>query len=220
MGIKEIIKAILDSFSKPGESKEDYWNNRWTKNQVVYKAQGTLMKDPRNLIFNKSHVLKQTAFQLAGKTDEETAMNVLNWVHKNCKYVGDITVHNTAEYWQDPEETFQRLTGDCEDGALLILSLMRIAGVPAYRVKLCAGNVEYNNGTTGHAYVIFLRDDDTWCILDWCYYYDPTEIKLRMQHKDDKRYKSIWWTCNDEFTWAQSNTIIGESTSVKSRRKK
>ena len=89
-----------------------------------------------------------------------------------------------------------------------MISLMRIAEVPAYRVKLCAGDVEYNGGTAGHAYPIFLRDDDTWCVLDGTYYYDPTEVKLRMKHSDDKRYKDIWWTANDMYTWCQKDTII------------
>lgn len=102
------------------------------------------------------------------------------------------------------------ITHQCEDGGILLASLMRCAGIPSYRVKLCAGWVKTDKGQEGHAYVIYLADDDEWYVLDWCYW--PNEsVKnfLKLKHnKQTSKYKEIWWTANDEFTWAQTNTEV------------
>lgn len=40
-------------------------------------------------------------------------------------YLGDSIIHQTYEYWQTPRQTLMHKTGDCEDWALTILSMMR-----------------------------------------------------------------------------------------------
>ena len=46
-----------------------------------------------------------------------------------------------ADYWQLPSTTIQLGTGDCEDQAILLTSLIRAAGVPRERVHLVYGYV-------------------------------------------------------------------------------
>ncbi|MBN1216392.1 MAG: DUF4332 domain-containing protein [Candidatus Lokiarchaeota archaeon] len=114
---------------------------------------------------------------------------------------------------------------NCEDGAILIAALMINAGVPSFRVKVCAGSVladpkvapsEDNIG--GHGYAIYLadrKDSDRgleWVILDWCYIPDP-EIQidkkpLAKNGGTDGAYQDVWFTFNDEFSWSQNDFEI------------
>lgn len=103
------------------------------------------------------------------------------------------------------------ISHQCEDGALLIASMMRIAGVPAYRIKVCAGWVQdprNKNNWCGHAYTIYLTDQGKWVCLDWCYWPDRTPMKDRKAHSELEKYKEIWFTFNDEFSWSQKSTKI------------
>jgi len=80
---------------------------------------------------------------------------ILKWVKWNIKYKRDIEVYGQPEYWQTSEETLQKGTGDCEDGAILILTLAFWSGVPMDRIDLTWGEVVGG----GHAYVVYVRED-------------------------------------------------------------
>ncbi len=209
---KEInsLKLEIVSLKKPKDELKEYWDNKWSKNKVIYKAQGNIKRDVRNLILTKSYILQPIADKFKDQTNDKKALNILRYVKTNLSYISDITTHKVPEFWQNPEETWQTKKGDCEDGALLIASLMRMAGVPSYRIKLCAGFVIQNNKKIGHAYVIYLSEkNNEWYTLDWCFYYlESVKAFNKTLHKDMSNYQGIWWTANDEFTWAQRSTII------------
>jgi len=192
----------------------DYWDNKWPKNQVTYKARGQYSMDVRNLIPNRSYILDPVVAGNAkknanGDNYDEMAMALLRFVVSHLTYESDDKVYNQPEFWQHPEITLAMRKGDCEDGALLLASLMRVAGIPAYRVKLCAGWVKSNGGRGGHAYVIYLADDNKWYTLDWCYWADASIFNFKKKcHEDNTDYQEIWWTANDEYSWAQTTTEI------------
>lgn len=212
MEIKMLNKKLqtkIDSL-KQEDKEEEYWNNKWPQSPIVYNAQDEQERDVRNLIFSKSYILERVAGKWRGLEPEEIAYKALCWVIDNVKYTGDIETHKEAEFWQLPEETYATKRGDCEDGAILITSLMRIAGVPAYKVKICAGWVKSGESQGGHAYTIFLRDDQTWCVLDWCYWANKKPIKERKQQKEESNYLEIWFTFNDQYSFSQHNTNVGD----------
>lgn len=186
---------------------EVVWNNNWYQNILVYKAQGKIKRDVRNLVFTKSYLLQPVYEDLMNDRlvygNDECASEVLKLVHKNIKYKSDEEEWGLAEYWQDSETTWQLKSGDCEDGALLIASLLRMAGVPAYRVKVCAGWVKVGKGKGGHAYCIYLSEKtNEWYILDWCFYYNESLKNFnKIPHKKCERYEDVWWTFNDKHSW-------------------
>ena len=105
------------------------------------------------------------------------------------------------------------ITLNCEDGSLLIISLLRMAGIPDWRVKICAGWVvspTIPSRRTGHAYVIYLSEaNNEWYVLDWCYYSDLSMRRFnKLPHRMCPEYQEIWWTCNDKHSWAQESTVI------------
>jgi len=170
--------------------------------------------DVRNLILTRSHILdpvvaSQANKNAAGDNYDGMALALLNFVIKNVTYKSDSSVYDKPEFWQHPEITLQMGIGDCEDGAILLASLMRVAGIPAYRVKLCAGWVKSGGGQEGHAYVIYLADDNNWYTLDWCYWPDASKFNYKKSpHENNTDYKEIWWTANDENSWAQKTTNV------------
>jgi len=206
---REIIKNLRNISIKESE-QEIYWNNKWAKNSITYKADGEYEYDIRNLIFNKSHILSKYK-GLNNLSHDDKALTTLKFVASRIKYQSDKEHFGKPELWKNPEYTYQERLGDCEDGALLLISLLRINGVPAYKVKLCAGYVKSGNSKAGHAYVIYLADNNEWYVLDWCYWYkESINAFKKIPHKDMTNYLDIWWTANDVYTWAQKSTRLGE----------
>ena len=84
--------------------------------------------------------------------------------------------------WQPPAVTYQRRTGDCEDGAFLVHSLMLNAGIPWNRIRTYGGLVRTGQGaeTGGHAWTVYRREsDDEWVILDTSYYPNTADVADR-----------------------------------------
>jgi len=192
----------------------DYWDAKWPKNQVLYSARGQYKMDIRNLILTRSYLLDRVVLINANKDGtgtnyDEMALNLFRFVKSSITYDTDDNMYAQPEFWQHPEITHQMRKGDCEDGALLLASLLRVAGIPAYRVKVCAGWVKSKKGTEGHAYVIYLADDNKWYTLDWCYWPDASDFNFKKNsHETNSDYQDIWWTANDENTWAQTQVTV------------
>lgn len=193
----------------------DFWDNRWPKNKVIYKARGKYSMDVRNLILTRSYILDPIVAANAGKNAagdnyDDMAISLLKYVKSHLSYKSDDVTYATPEFWQHPEISLAMGIGDCEDGALLLASLMRVAGIPSYRVKLCAGWVKSKSGQEGHAYIIYLADDNKWYVLDWCYWPSESISNFKRKPHEDQtdKYYEIWWTANDESSWAQSTTKI------------
>lgn len=188
------------------------WNEKWTTYKKTYKAQKYEM-DVRNLICVKSFVLEPVISNLNKLSNDEKALAILKLVKNRLIYKGDFETKGTPEYWELPEISWQNRYTDCEDGSILIASLMRISGIPSYRVKVCAGDVvspENKDALAGHAYVIYLSEEkNRWYVLDWCFFYSQSVTAFKTtEHRLMTNYKGIWFTFNDEWCWCQKDTII------------
>lgn len=196
---------------------KEWMNTKWEMSKITYEAQKGVSHDPRNLIYSKSNVLEKHALALRKSSDDETAFNIFSFVRKYMTYVGDMENSKEAEYWQNPETTWGLKKGDCEDGAILINSLMALAGIPSWKRKVCAGWVQNDSGSKGgHAYTIYFRQDlFEWFVLDWCYY--PTKTvrawNAGTPHNEMVNYLDVWFTFNEDNTWAQKDTVITWGTS-------
>jgi predicted transglutaminase-like cysteine proteinase len=67
---------------------------------------------------------------------------IIDWAGSNIKDVSDQTTHGVADYWQLPSETLALGTGDCEDYAIVLCSLLRAYGVPADSVFVAVGKTD------------------------------------------------------------------------------
>jgi transglutaminase-like putative cysteine protease len=76
--------------------------------------------------------------------------DIRDWVATNIDYMSDEEEWGVEEYWQTPEETLRLGTGDCEDFAVLLCSLLRVYGIDAEQVYV-ALSVDDEDG---HAFLI------------------------------------------------------------------
>ncbi|MFW9896062.1 MAG: DUF4332 domain-containing protein [Candidatus Thorarchaeota archaeon] len=230
-----------------GEYGFEYWNNKWTTAPIIYTGRALRGKsyskqiDADVKVFIKEndailwHVITQAG--LRKDTPNETALAIQNFVCKFLKYKYDDESVDCPEYWLFPFEAIQSEIGDCEDGAILIAALMINAGIPSWRVKVCAAQVfadpvfaPSDTDLGGHAYCIYLADREEskrkleWVILDWCYLQDPEvpieEKPLARDGGQEGAYQEVWFTFNNEKSWAQSSFEVLQSRISNNRQAK
>jgi len=135
------------------------------------------------------------ANSIVNPSDDDTTkmQKIQNWVINNITYKSDDINYGQGEYWALPTETISKRSGDCEDGAFLIVSLGLNSGVDPSKLRMYGGyvvagpNAQYG----GHGWAAYKRDDGEWVPLDWCYYApDPetTTIAQLTPLKDDMNY--------------------------------
>jgi len=231
----------FEQFEKDyGKYGPDYWNDKWDTAPIIYTGRAL-----RGESYNKQidvdvkafikkndailwHVLTQ--LKLRKDTPNDTALSIQNFVCNFLKYKYDDIASECPEFWLFPFEAIQSEIGDCEDGAILIASLLINAGIPSWRVKVCAAQVmadpifaPSDTELGGHAYCIYLADRPDserkleWVILDWCYLQDPeiliAEKPLARDGGTEGAYREIWFTFNDLHSWAQSSFEVGSRIS-------
>jgi PKD repeat protein len=80
--------------------------------------------------------------ELAKKTGSMEA--AYYWVSWNIRYMSDRDRWGVPDYWQLPSTTIRLGTGDCEDQAILLTSLIRALGVSRENVHLVYGRIGYH----------------------------------------------------------------------------
>jgi len=85
-------------------------------------------------------------------------------VSSYVSYRYDQDVHGVSEYWQLPSETIELRTGDCEDFAILLCSLLRAYGVPSDQVYVAFGFGE--DKVYGHVYLVERWYQGIWRITE------------------------------------------------------
>jgi predicted transglutaminase-like cysteine proteinase len=76
---------------------------------------------------------------------------IRNWVAANIEYKLDEEQWGVEEYWQTPEQTLTLRTGDCEDFAILLCTLLRAYGISGDQVYVAVG---VDNQGYGHAFLM------------------------------------------------------------------
>lgn len=84
------------------------------------------------------------------------------WVAREVRYL----MKRGRDPWQFPEETLTAGSGDCEDLAFLIASLLRGAGVSGYHVRVALGEVRAGSERYDHAWVVYKNESGQWCLID------------------------------------------------------
>lgn len=76
---------------------------------------------------------------------------IRDWVAANIEYKTDEEQWGVDEYWQTPEETLAIRTGDCEDFAILLCTLLRAYGIGEEQIYIALG---LDNNGYGHAFLV------------------------------------------------------------------
>lgn len=90
-------------------------------------------------VMSDDHAVRQVASAISASvgdgTDRELAEKARWWVSENIRYASDHESSGRSDYWQTPWETLRSGTGDCEDHALLFLSICCALGIPCVLVE-------------------------------------------------------------------------------------
>jgi hypothetical protein len=235
----------FEQFEKDyGAYGPEYWNDKWVTAPIIYTGRALrgesynkqIDVDVKTFIKKNDAILWHvlTQLELRKETPNDTALAVQNFVCNFLKYKYDDIASDCPEFWLFPFEAIQSEIGDCEDGAILIASLLINAGVPSWRVKVCAAQVmadpvfaPSDEELGGHAYCIYLADRPEserkleWVILDWCYLQDPEvsieDKPLARNGGTEGAYRDIWFTFNDDQSYAQSSFEVKEGRISKNR---
>lgn len=216
------------------KSAEEYWNNKHNKIEQTYegryipKFDKIIATDVRRFIWNDDILLQNaieleifgTPIPLLDHSMDKVAHMIQHWVclgrrklgaRKNSnvlRYVYDNASQGYTEFWQFTNETLALGTGDCEDGAILIASLLLNAGIPPWRVRVAAGWVKPSPTAPqgGHGYCCYCRElDNRWVVLDWCFYEDPKiPVIDKKLIRDRPEYKDVWFSFNNLYAWSHT----------------
>jgi len=207
---KENIEAMLNGLKADAYIREDGsitfgTTSERLKNEIriLYRMIGKSVHE-RLWVPSKTSFGKKSIWRIIVRTKKEIRARVKGIIENCEEEVYDIEVENHEIYL--PQKDI--VVHNCDDHGLLIASLCRMCGIPAYRIKVAAGNVITSAGKGGHAYAIYLADDNEWYTLDSTFY--PRESKLNFLTKpqnQNERYSDIWFTFNDLWCWAQKSFV-------------
>ena len=133
------------------------------------------------------------------KNQDQIILRATEWVYNHIEYCGDNLEKKgklkRMEYWQTWDETIILGNGDCEDQTILILAIAWFNGVKnPLQLRVCAGDVDYGSGTTGHCWLEYQASTMDWYIFDSAYWYDNSPIPQRRKAYEMTKYKRKWWS--------------------------
>lgn len=132
---------------------------------------------------------------------------IRDFVNTRLTYRADDLTYFRSEYWADPYTVYDKKTDDCDGYAILIMTLMRLAGIPAWRRRIVAGKVSSGEG---HAYVVyFTESNNMWCVVEGSYYAPDAKKKFNVQpYVNNNKYLDVWFTFNEELAWANGKKVF------------
>ena len=83
-----------------------------------------------------SPILARIASETDGKTLREKVRIVNSIVNDTLRYRADRSLYGKLDYWATPAEILTRVSGDCEDFAILKMTGMIRAGIPANSLSI------------------------------------------------------------------------------------
>jgi hypothetical protein len=127
----------------------------------------TLETDIRQLIIEQQGDAAFFTSRMPGSFDYRAAM-IAEFVSKKIKYERN----DEIDPWQFPEETLCLKSGDCEDRALLLASLMLCSGISPYNVRVCLGKMRLyfkrpdRHLDCDHVWVMYKSENGQWQVIE------------------------------------------------------
>jgi hypothetical protein len=135
--------------------------------------------------------------------NDDKATAVIRWVLYNFPYETDENNYGYDELWVPPTFSLAKGSGDCEDGAFLVHSLLLHAGIDYKRIRTYGGYVDAGEGAAsgGHAWTAYRREyDNEWVVLDSSYYPNLDHVVERPLMRETAMYRENFFYFN-RFVW-------------------
>jgi hypothetical protein len=168
-------------------------NNAVVRRELGEKLPTFLLEqgaDPETFRVRKAYVFDQRAHLLAA-------------------YVASIVKYRTdkdGNVWQFPEETLALRSGDCEDIAFLLASLLLAAGISGYNVRVALGRLHMRDRrgqrqTFDHAWVMYKCEAGHWLLLEPLQL-DQARPRAGSARQVQTAYYEPYFLFNREHLWA------------------
>lgn len=128
-------------------------------------------------------------------------------VNARLTYSDDFLTYGVADYWADPWTVWDKKKDDCDGYAILIMNLMRLAGVPEFRRRVVVGKVVTGEA---HAYVAYLTESNNfWCAVEGSYFANDAKAKFNVTALNrNSRYVDTWFTFTENQAWRCTNKVF------------
>lgn len=219
---RKLITSLYNSLPKiqeevsRSELLRDYYNNKYPTKPIFYYGRIMIGSNKRFRVDvrdffslndeNLNNIVKSLKMNI--QTDNQKALTCLKWIIKSLPYKTDKSNYGAGEFWCMPYETLNKMSGDCEDQSIVLANLLLIAGVPNWKIRINCGNVfePISKKQIGHAYLTFFDEEkEKWVILDTSFYPNLKKIIDREEYKKESMYQNVWFSFNDENSWAKSD---------------
>jgi hypothetical protein len=199
------------------EYQETYWNDKRPKaSGYTYPARPNILTGTNNVQVDPRIFWTPFAMPSVTGSNDEIAKKSLQHVIDKTKYTSDTSQFKDDETWLFAFETSNLKKGDCEDGAIYLANILLSNGVPYWRIRLNAGDVQGG----GHCWVTYLRESDNkWIVLDWCYWPDES-IEMNLLWDAAEKYFDIWFSFNQRYIYLNEDFERKTSLSTKKNRRK
>ncbi len=231
-GLKTFIKYAKERIRNETKIRISKMKLNKTTKDALYEH---IEKIAKNLTVQKDKVSPLQSFVTPNNSDivklsdgltiEQIYKKASDWV-----WMSDMTLNKVPEKWLYPEEFLVKTpymdtnplsvsVSDCEEQANTLASMLRTI-LPAEKVRVALGEVDFGSGPTGHAWVEILEDDG-WVVLDPTNgpFYDDEEKKLITRDElpfDYWKYHEypvvkVWAYYNDKY---YNGNLIGATGTV------
>jgi len=208
-----------------------FWNNKWIQSKIYYKApkRKWVTQYVKEYPFPRIY---QIVYDIIANSRinlddlDGVALAVMKWIKKEkFKYAKE-----PSELWKCPEQILddKNKGNDCDDIGILMYYIIRAIlqefGVwdkVKHRLKCAAGNVNRRgsipSSAGGHFYLMWLHSDAHWYTVESTYYLATAIANYgKLPQKYNHMYGTIWFTFNEEHSWAQKSVTISKKSFIKS----
>ena len=115
--------------------------------------------------------------------------------------------------WLFPEETLEKGSGDCEDRAFLLASLMLSSGISSYVVRVALGRLynQQSRDSRDHVWIMYKNESGLWMLIEPLLHSKRARQQGEALHKKSARvttdtYEYVpYYVFNDSHVWSLKN---------------
>jgi hypothetical protein len=222
---RALVTRPAPSSERPSVDDANYWNSKWQQSSVRYAAPQS-KHVTRYLTNTNLPEITQIASslisseRLSSDNSDKVPITVLRWLDSQFRKGTFQYRLDASENWENPHSVLTSRINDCDGWGIVeyyvireIFGQLGIWGQVKHRLKCVAGNVNHYAALPmsagGHFYLNWLHADGYWYTVESTYYRGKAMTNYgKLPQKLNPAYGTIWFTFNEQFSWAQNSLTV------------
>ena len=141
---------------------------------------------------------------------------VTAYLSKYIAYKANNNAKRHYDYWLFPDETLRMRSGDCEDRAFLLASLLLASGISSYSVRVVLGKIydQTNRKSYDHVWVMYKNESGVWMLIEPLLHTRTAGAPRRIAAKKKKTVEAQveyipYFVLNDTHLWKLKSNTTG-----------